>query len=431
MNSASLLLAFSLAASVSFSLTLDLAGPWQITVSEGAATATLAVVPPNFIQVDNERIGTLPVFDATKPQYARGAKLAGVKAQECSVRFALDPQSLRVSLANAPTQPLVAGKDYQAEETWGCIARLTNGAITATSPVVVSYRYGQMRIDALVLTPQGTLVLRKGKPHTSLPKPPAIEANEKHLANIYIPARLEKLSADNLFPILETRYPEKPKASPTPAEQFIPKTMAKLKNNGHIRILAWGDSVTDGHFLLDFAKERWQEQFVARLRERYPKATIELITEAWGGRNTDSYRKEPPGSPHNYQEKVLNQKPDVIISEFVNDAGMRDVTEKYGRIRDEFAAIGAEWIILTPHYIRPDWMGLTRERDIDDDPRPYVKSLRQFTAANRIALADASLRWGRLWRQGIPYSTLMMNNINHPDPSGMCLFADALMELFP
>jgi hypothetical protein len=128
---------------------------------------------------------------------------------------------------------------------------------------------------------------------------------------------------------------------------------------------------------------------------------------------------------------VLNQKPDVIISEFVNDAGMRDVTEKYGRIRDEFAAIGAEWIILTPHYIRPDWMGLTRERDIDDDPRPYVKSLRQFTAANRIALADASLRWGRLWRQGIPYSTLMMNNINHPDPSGMCLFADALMELFP
>jgi hypothetical protein len=46
-------------------------------------------------------------------------------------------------------------------------------------------------------------------------------------------------------------------------------------------------------------------------------------------------------------------------------------------------------------------------------------------------VADASLRYGRLWRQGITYSTLMMNNINHPNTSGMGLFADALMSLFP
>ena len=51
-------------------------------------------------------------------------------------------------------------------------------------------------------------------------------------------------------------------------------------------------------------------------------------------------------------------------------------------------------------------MGLTRERDVDDDPRPYVTGLREFAARNRVALADASLRYGRLWRQGIPYSTL-------------------------
>ena len=48
-----------------------------------------------------------------------------------------------------------------------------------------------------------------------------------------------------------------------------------------------------------------------------------------------------------------------------------------------------------------------------------------------LAVADASLRYGRLWRQGIPYSTLMMNNINHPNVFGMSLFADALMALFP
>jgi hypothetical protein len=41
------------------------------------------------------------------------------------------------------------------------------------------------------------------------------------------------------------------------------------------------------------------------------------------------------------------------------------------------------------------------------------------------------LRWGRLWRQGIPYRTLLLNGINHPDIRGMQLFADSLMWLFP
>jgi len=76
-------------------------------------------------------------------------------------------------------------------------------------------------------------------------------------------------------------------------------------------------------------------------------------------------------------------------------------------------------------------MGLNRERDIDDDPRPYVAGLREFSARHNVALADAAKRYGRLWRQGIPYNSLMMNSINHPDARGMKIFADALMDLFP
>jgi hypothetical protein len=74
---------------------------------------------------------------------------------------------------------------------------------------------------------------------------------------------------------------------------------------------------------------------------------------------------------------------------------------------------------------------LNRERNIDDDPRPYVAGLRQFAKLHHVALADAALRYGRLWRQGIPYSALMLNSINHPDARGMRIFADALMELLP
>ena len=100
---------------------------------------------------------------------------------------------------------------------------------------------------------------------------------------------------------------------------------------------------------------------------------------------------EPSGSPHNYGETVLSLKPDLIISEFVNDAGLKppQVEERYGQLLADFKRIGAEWIILTPHYVRPDWMALTRERDIDEDPRPYVAGLRQFAATHDVALADA------------------------------------------
>ena len=121
------------------------------------------------------------------------------------------------------------------------------------------------------------------------------------------------------------------------------------------------------------------------------------------------------------------------MSEFVNDAWLtpEQVEQCYSQLLADFQAIHAEWIVLTPHYVRPDWMGLTKERDCDEDPRPYVKGLRQFATKHRVALADASLRYGRLWRQGIPYNSLMLNSINHPDERGMKLFADAIMELFP
>ncbi|MEI6421042.1 MAG: SGNH/GDSL hydrolase family protein [Lentisphaerota bacterium] len=238
---------------------------------------------------------------------------------------------------------------------------------------------------------------------------------------------------DNLYPILEADYPEPPKESPSLAERLLLKTMKRLRDGGRLKILAWGDSVTDGGFLSDIDKERWQSQFTARLRKRFPKASIELVTEAWGGRNTTIYLAEPTGSTHNYKEKVLDAEPDLVVMEFVNDAGLHgeQLDLQYGKLLEDIKNIGAEWIILTPHYVRPDWMGLVSQREIDEDPRLYVKSVRKFAAEKQVPLADSSLRYGRLWRQGIPYNTLMKNNINHPDARGMKIFADSLMELFP
>ncbi len=416
---------------------LSLAGDWRVrvTVAEPRPqTNAVNVPPPAILSVTAEKLDSLPLFNPNTGGWAKGAQLRGVRAQETTTPYLLDPDSL--VLRTGPTQDstlLRRGQDYEADLVWGTIGRCPNAAIKEGQPVYASYRYSQLRIDTVVLTPGGQIVPRQGEPRPAAPLPPELRPGERRLANIWLPGRLKRLGPEHLFPVLETEYPEPPKPKPTPAEQFLPRTMSKLQSGERLRILAWGDSVTVGTYVPDWEHNRWQEQFVARLKARFPQANIELLTEAWGGRNTASYLNEPPGSPHNYREKVLATKADLIVSEFVNDAGLSpaQVNERYGKLLADFQAIGAEWIILTPHYVRPDWMGLNRERDVDEDPRPYVAGLREFAARNKVALADASRRYGRLWRQGIPYSTLMLNSINHPDARGMKLFADALMELFP
>lgn len=417
---------------------VKLTGDWEIQVSvpdnAKVKPATLKVSPNTLFTVTAQKYATLPVYKTTGGGWARGVQLTPLKAQETTTPFLLVTNSFVLRAGpEATAEAFVRGQDFEIDLTWGTLGRLANGRIKEGQAVYASYQHSLLRLDAVVLTKGNQIEYRPGAPLAAAPLPPALQDGELRLANLWLPGYLTKLSADHLFPILEDRYPEPAKPSPTPAEKFAPKSLKKLQSGEPIRILAWGDSVTVGTYVPDYEKNRWQNQFVTRLQARFPKAKIELITEAWGGRNTGSYLAEPPGSEHNYQEKVLATKPDLIVSEFVNDAGLNpaQVEQRYSKLLADFQAMGSEWIILTPHYTRPDWMGLNRERDIDNDPRPYVKGLREFTAQHNLALADASLRYGRLWRQGIPHSTIMLNSINHPDARGMKLFADALMELFP
>jgi lysophospholipase L1-like esterase len=392
------------------------------------------VTPARLVAVENERHDALPPFNAAAGGWAKGARLRGLLAQECTTPHLLEPTSVRLKPGpEADATPFTPDQDYALDRVWGTFGRLPGGGLREGQTVFASYRHGELRLDSIIQSREGRWFIREGTPASAAPLPPALEPGEVRLANLWLPGRLTALTTDHLFPILEEAYPEQPKPAPSVAERLLPKTLAKLRDGRPLRILAWGDSVTVGTYVPNHERDRWQAQFVARLRERFPAARIELVTEAWGGRNTGSYLAEPPGSPHNYRETVLGAKPDLVVSEFVNDAGLTpaQVEERYGRLWRDFQSLGAEWIILTPHYVRPDWMGLTRERDIDDDPRPYVKGLREFASRHPVALADASRRYGRLWRQGLPYSTLMLNSINHPDAHGMKLFADALMELFP
>lgn len=433
-----------LAFQATFGAEVKLTGDWQVQVTEKrprflrsaeVISTNLDVSPSLEQQISLERYDSLPLFQSNLPIWAgEGVVLKQLRTKDTAADGMLVAETLQLFTdPTGATTPLKLGKDYALDSTWAAIGRLPSGSIESGQSVFASYHFYQSRLDAVVLTRDHKIKLRQGEPTNTVATLPPLEHGETLLGTIWVPGRIHKLTPDNLFPILETKYPEPPKSKPSQAELRIPKSLKKLRTGQPIRILAWGDSVTEGSYLTHPESEHWQAQFVSRLQKRFPKAHIELITEAWGGRTTSSYFAEPPGALHNYREKVLGAKPDLVISEFVNDAGLpvAQVRDNYAKVLKDFQSIGAEWIILTPHYVRPDWMGLTRQRDIDNDPRPYVAELRQFASNNSVALADASKRWGRLWRQGIPYTTLFVNSINHPDPRGMKIFADSLIELFP
>lgn len=414
-------------------VSLIVTGDWQVTVKHGSGetAAILDVQAPSYHEVIAEAFPSLPLYNASGGGWNNGAKFAANLAEACSTPDLVDAGTVTLRASADPDSPaFVRGKDWEMENHWGTFGRLPGGAIGEGTPVFASYRHTSLRLDSIIQDSTGSIVIRQGKGAPAAPEPPAMAEGERRLANLWIPGPIPRLTPDHLFPVMETAYPASSAPAPTKVAEKFPRIIEKLRTGEPLRILAWGDSVTVGGYLPQ--AERWQEQFVARLRSRFPLAKIELLSQAWGGRTTSAYLGEAPGSPYNYQEKVLALKPDLVISEFVNDAGLPPeiIAPQYARILADFQTIGAEWIILTPHYVMPAWMGLNREREIDDDPRPYVATLRKFAAENPVLLADASRRYGRLWRQGIPYTTLMVNSINHPNARGMTLFADSLMELF-
>jgi len=373
-------------------------------------------------EINEEVYDFLPVYEI-KGGWNDGVALKQLAATGCSLADALQVSSVKVKTLDG--RLLQRKVDYDVTDKWGVIGRVAGGAIGETTPVKISYAYLPLRLDSLIETVDGKLEYRIGDYYSFCPQLPALKAGEKRLVNVYNDALG--------FEVLPVKQSTLEYISAAGEQQFLPQTMAKLKSGQPLKILAWGDSVTEGVYLTD-KSDRWQIQFVEKLQQRYPGANIELVSNGWGGKTVGAFLAEPPGSIHNFAETVLAVKPDLIISEFVNDAGLppKDWPVNFGTVLKEFRKHNMEWIILTPHYVRPDWMGLTKQSgdEISDDPRPYVKFLRQFAHDEHIALADAARYYGQLWKLGIPYNTLMTNNINHPDRAGMAIFAKALMAIF-
>lgn len=418
-------------------LPVSLSGDWQVTVGPGsvhlggrditvANAVTFDVTPPAKVTVKAESHGNLPVFNP-KGNWRKGVYLNALRTQECSATGLLLGES--VVVRNDAGEVLVRGRDYELDPFWGAIGRLEGGSLAPTAKVTVDYEYVPWRLDSIYADAQGALKLAEGQAGVGAILPPTLPEGAVAVVNIWHHGPAQRLTEEDLYPV----EPVQPVAlSGDVAERLLPRTLAKLRAGQEVKIVAWGDSVTQGGGVGPTPELWYQNAFARALAQRFPQAKITLLTAAWPGRNSIAYMAAPRGGDKDFVRDVLEQKPDLVTAEWVNDAGLRDeaLDKHYSDMIRQLTGAGAEVILITPHLVRPDWMGVDGCK-FDEDPRPYVQGLRAFAAKNNIALADASALWCRLWRQGIPYMTLEANSINHPDARGHQLFVQALMALFP
>ncbi|MBN2294710.1 MAG: SGNH/GDSL hydrolase family protein [Pirellulales bacterium] len=358
---------------------------------------------------------------SVKPQGWRdGTRLRRVIGAGITLPGCMTPGSVVVRSVSGDTT-YEKGKDYLVDETWGMLGRVAGGRIAADEVVAIDYKFSTCRLDTIQVAANGTVSLRKGGEATTCPHPAGADEGCLALANVFVRYNAAELKAGDIFPIGPALPAPTAQESAKKASR-VAKARAKLQAGEKLLVGFWGDSVTCGGDA-SRVETRFPDATIIALRKKYPRAKIEFFNAGIGGSNS-------MGRLPNLDKDVLQKKPDLVVIEFVNDMGFSpDIMRKnYYQAIDRIRGIGAEVILITPHFMWPRSMGMKDCRGIDR--RLACQTLREIAEEKQVGLADAARVWQHLYKVGIPYTTLLKNGFNHPDDRGHQIFVDELMKFF-
>ena len=383
--------------------------------------AEFKIDPATIVSIENERV---TIGDEKPNQYVSSTKLSGVvpKPVTHGIKGCLVPNSVVVKSEEGAIYE--EGSDYIIDNEWGAMGRLADGKINKNEKALVDYKYSMQRLDLIQVSADGTLSLKKGEDKKNCPIPPEPDSGNYPVANIFLPFHTAEIT-DKFIYLIGPAYPEPAKDELEANAKFVSKTLDKLRRGDSVTIVVWGNSVTTGCDLSSQNKG-FPQVFLKMLKERFPNADIKLKNAGIAG--TCTANRLPA-----LEKEVLRFKPDLVTIEFVNDMGWPDntVRNNYSNAIDQIRDIGGEVIIITPHFVTPEWMGAGFSLKEGTDIRPLIPCLRSIAEEKEVGLADASKKWEHLASEGIPYTTLLLNGLNHPDSRGHLIFAQELMKFFP
>ncbi len=212
-----------------------------------------------------------------------------------------------------------------------------------------------------------------------------------------------------------------PLFAPTQQADALKQSRERLEKGGPFKVIAFGDSITCGG---DASEPRLQftQRYAQWLQQQFPKATVEFENGATGGDSTVQGLAR-------LEEKVLTKKPDLVLIGFgMNDhnkgalepaAFENNLVTIVETIR---ARTGAESLVFSAFPPNPDWKYNSHRME------QFAAATRRATEKAHCAFADVFAAWQKtLIRKNC--SSMLANNINHPNDFGHWLYFEVLKSV--
>ncbi len=210
----------------------------------------------------------------------------------------------------------------------------------------------------------------------------------------------------------------RPWAEPNDQSQYLKGVRAKLEAGGRFRIASYGDSITAGGEA-SRPEFRFQNRFAQYLQARFPKAAVEVQDASISGYAS----RQGVDWFDDYLGKV--EAPDLVLVGFgMNDHNIG--TAEPETMKSNLVTIvrlirerkGAETVLFSAFPPNDRWHYGTHRM------AQFALATRQAAAEAQCAYVDVHSTWEMVLRRK-DQSSLLGNNINHPNDFGHWLYEQA------
>lgn len=189
--------------------------------------------------------------------------------------------------------------------------------------------------------------------------------------------------------------------------QYIPKTMATLRNGGTLRVVMIGDSISN-----DTLNSSW----FTLVERMYSKANIVLIPGVRGGTPIGWFAQ-----PENVKERIIDNKPDLLVIGSLNHG--KDPEAVRSIIKQTRAATSAEIVLLTPAVGNTDvTVDKEWEAPLDPNGKRQSDALYKVALEEKVEFIDMMHPWGSyISASGKPYRWFLRDFVHANERGAMIL----------
>lgn len=197
----------------------------------------------------------------------------------------------------------------------------------------------------------------------------------------------------------------------------LQKSIRKLSTGEALRIIAIGDSLTQGWMV----RKGYLDFFAEMLKAKYPRCNVTIFNRGIPGDTAE-------GGLYRLREDVLDSDPDLVFIQFaLNDAFTGVPPEQFkNRVKTMVnhvrADTDAEILLLTSVPI------MHQEEDFMAEN--FYSRLIEVSREDNLPIALVHNYWKRKMSEGTDIRSLVQGDMVHPNVEGYRLMAEAIMEVF-